>query len=222
MKNIFGLVVFASFSLSFNAYATLIYTDRTTFQDRLDALIIDDYSDPGYLVGDLDNAPTFHVHSNVHMSGIIGETRYTTTGFNFDVNIVSSLGTYCAGCNGSFLLDFTGTSVGDSSGVFGVGFDLQRNDFGIYSAFVQFGNGITQDFGLSTIPYRGMPEFWGITSDSKISSIHISNGGLPSYSGSVIIDNLTIGNAATVPEPATLALVGIGLAGIGYMRRKTA
>lgn len=36
------------------------------------------------------------------------------------------------------------------------------------------------------------------------------------------IDNLQFDNATSVPEPATLALLGLGLAGIGFSRKKKA
>ncbi len=35
-------------------------------------------------------------------------------------------------------------------------------------------------------------------------------------------DNLSIGLTTTVPEPATLSLLGLGLAGVGFMRRRRA
>jgi hypothetical protein len=59
-------------------------------------------------------------------NALLGETRYRSTGFA-DTNMVfSALGnTYdCAGCNGSFELSFTSTSVGGSGGVFGVGLGI--------------------------------------------------------------------------------------------------
>src|SRR6476659_3821144 len=51
---------------------------------------------------------------------------------------------YCAGCNGSFILDFRHTSVGTSKGVYGVGFDFVNNGPPLYSpqytAFITFGD----------------------------------------------------------------------------------
>lgn len=41
------------------------------------------------------------------------------------------------------------------------------------------------------------------------------------YDSALLVDNVAL-NAASVPEPSTLALIGLGLAGIGFRRRKVA
>ncbi len=209
--------------------ATSIFSDRSTFEVEVDTFIVDDYSAPGYFAGDQLDLGTFDIHSDANMSSIIGETKYTTTGFsdnNLIVNQSSGDPAYCAGCNGSFLLDFTSTSVGSSSGVFGVGFDIEdiaQDVFGTF-AFVTFGDGSTNNFFLP----EQQDVFWGITSDLLISSIHFGlEDGLPNTENSVqrmALDNLTIasgGTATPVPEPASiLGLLAFGAVGAGSMLKR--
>lgn len=212
MKNIVCLAfcLFAGFA---NAGVIL---DRTTFEAALSASVIDDY----------ENASYGFDQSDAVMSGVLGETQYTTTGFS-DLNLVFEGGGehyYCAGCNGSFLLDFTSTSVGTSDGVFGVGFEFFNQSSPLYYGLVTYGDGSIENIAFNPI---GLPdlEFWGITSDLLISSIHFGliDGGVTTE-GNFGLDNLTIGSApvSSVPEPASLALLSLGLAGIGFRRKKKA
>ena len=230
-QSMFALAGAVAVGLGFagSAEAFTIFSDRSPFESELDTFIVDDYSDPGYLAGDDFNGVTFDSHTDTNMSSIIGETQYTTTGFDNN-NLIAGQSSgdpyYCAGCNGSFLLDFTSTSVGNSSGVSGVGFDIEGTAEGVFGtfAFVTFGDGSSDNFFL---PER-VDEFWGITSDLLISSIHFGlENGETNTTNSVqrmALDNLTIGSretATSVPEPAsTLALLTFGAAAAGTVLKK--
>jgi len=113
--------------------APTYYDDLMTFESAIQFSVTDDYSDPGYVF----------IQNNAIMSAVIGETDYMTTGFN-DLNIINGAGFYCAGCNGSFLLSFTTTSVGDADGVYGAGALIQTHNLATpYFAFIIFANGAT-------------------------------------------------------------------------------
>lgn len=206
-----GALLFAAPAL---AGGTTQYNDRATFESQLGTIILDDFQAEGYLHGDLVDEDFIDIHTNAHMSGILGETDYFTTGFD-NANIITPFQgdhAYCAGCNGSFELGFTTTSVSSTNGVFGAGFDIEFNQADLpYHAFVTFG-----DFSTLDVALPAGVSFWAITSSLDIRSIHLglADGGF-TQDGGFVIDNLTIGN---VPAPGVLGLLGV--AGLAARRRR--
>lgn len=196
-----------------------LFTDRANFENQLDVFVTDDYNQTLY--PDL-------VYTDADMSAVLGETIYQATGFT-DTNLVpdDGGGYYCAGCNGSFLLDFTATSVGGAAGVFGVGFDIYGDEnVSGNTAFVTYGDNSTANFTLPDASFGEFP-FWGITDNLLISTIHIGlvdGGSNTSNSVRMALDNLTIGSAAdvsAVPIPAAIWLFGTALLGFTGLSRKS-
>ena len=186
--------VLISCLLTTPVFANVIYNSSGIFNATLDTSVVDDY----------ENAAYSFIQNNAQMSSVLSETRYTTTGFG-NLNIVSDIGSnhyYCAGCNGSFLLDFTSTSVSGTNGVFGVGFNYINFGSPLFDAFVTYGNGSTEDIALARGGFAN--SFLGITSDLEIKSIHFGlvDGGA-TQQGSFAIDNLTIGNSRAVSIKVT-------------------
>lgn len=223
----FKKLAIAGLAFCFSAGATAgLILDRTSFDAAIRDAIVDDYTNPGYSFS----------QSDAVMSAVLGETGYTSTTWSNNNIVVRTDTYYCAGCNGSFLLDFTSTSIGSASGVFGVGFEYfnGRASQDLF-AFVTFGDGSSSNFQLDYVPSTGNPlsHFFGVTSAAGIASLHVGlANGVPVEvaSRAIGIDNLTIGcdpsqNSCTglptsVPVPATLALFGLALAGLGWTRRQ--
>jgi hypothetical protein len=212
-STLFKSAILISFFLTAPVFASVLYNDSSIFNATLGTSAVDDYENSGYAF----------IQNDAQMTSVLSETSYTTTGFN-NLNIVggiSSFHYYCAGCNGSFLLDFTSTSVSGANGVFGVGFNYFNIGSPLFDALVTYGNGSTEDIALASGFFNG--NFLGITSDLEIKSIHfgLANGGTTQL-GSFGLDNLTIGNSRSVPEPSAFLLMGLGLIGLSASRRKKA
>lgn len=218
-----------SFSMSAHA-ATVTYTDRNSFAAQLLTSDTDTFSGSVYTSGDSPGGPpNARSYTNAGMSAVRGETDFTATYFSSNY-VFGPFGTgsntyYCAGCNGSFTLGFTTTSLGTNLGVGGVGLDILFNNTfkeNRYSAFVTFGDGSMQTYALPA-----GKSFFGIASDLLVSSINFTSSPTGGSRGACcfIIDNLTIGAAAPIlapiPIPAGLPLVlsGVGLLGLVGRRR---
>jgi hypothetical protein len=208
-------------SASAASAATTFYTSSSAFDAAIGTSITDTYNSPSYTT----------MMTDEQMNKVFGETRYTSTGFAKN-NVVSDrifgFGppgfAYCAGCNGSFTLDFTHTSVDTSKGVYGVGFDFVNNGPPLfspqYTAFITFGDksSVNELLPIELQPQTG---FFGVTSDLLIASIAL---GLPdggtTQSGFFAESNLTIGAATPLPTALPLFATGLGALGLLGWRRK--
>ncbi len=218
------VIALAEVLFSEHALAALTsYSNRGSFENVVSNQIVDEYSSAtyGFTSGgivSLDNAA---------MSAAFGQTSYQSTAYSPGINLVGSVytgntgGAYCAGCNGSFLLNFTNTSISNTNGVFGVGLDVEYTE-GIppYYAFATFGDGSTEDFALPIVSAMQQATFWGLTNDAGIVSIHFGEiNGTSTRRDALVIDNLTI--ASAVPEPGTYTLMLAGLIGIVVRQRRS-
>lgn len=222
-KSIILLFLISFFVFEAQSAVRTVHTNRALFEAELlpVGILTDDYSPAsGYPAG-------WGIYNNATMNGFFGETEYFTTGFS-NWNIIQSGENYCAGCNGSYRLNFQNTSVSIGGvGVFGAGIDILFNQSSLpYHAFVTYGDGTTED-----IPLPVGASFFGLTSFDLIESIHFGliNGGT-TKSGSFGQDNLTIGpslapNVPTMGQWAliilALAMVNLGVITLFQYRKKT-
>jgi hypothetical protein len=199
--------------------APTVYSDRSSFMSAVGTTVTDNYTNPGYSIPAGQAAL-----SDAAMSAVLGQTTYTTTGFSNWNNVNSNLGLYCSGCNASFRLGFTSTSVGNSSGVYGMGFDIYIS-YGFY-AYVTYGDDSTSSLAMPYSINNG--DFFGLTSANGIKSVNfgLANGGaVPGgITGYLQIKNLTVAGApapaAPVPEPESYTMLLAGLATMGGIARR--
>ncbi|HEV2689035.1 MAG TPA: PEP-CTERM sorting domain-containing protein [Bryobacteraceae bacterium] len=83
---------------------------------------------------------------------------------------------------------------------------------------------VTLPVGTYSVPTYPMPApaFWGITSDTPFSTVDLTLQGTTYNGGSrAFVDNFAFGaEQPSVPESSSCFLFGIGLTGIGFLRRR--
>lgn len=224
-----SIILLTTIIISNSASAAMLYSDRDLFNQSVGASIVDGYDSETYGWNPDDPYGSVRL-TDEDLNSLSPEVVYSTEhGINYvgyAYTYQTDPGVFCSGCNLAFTMDFTGTSIGSSSGIYGMGLDIVYNSASdpyiteIRHAYVTFGDGSMIDYALPKIGVAAAGVFWGITSDELITSITFDDPESYIATTSLMIDNLTIATSP-VPVPAAVWLFGSGLIGIiGIARRK--
>lgn len=149
------------------------------------------------------HAPTYHVQDTGYVRGNIS-AEYTayTSGSSSSPSTVSV---------GSGTFDFIGMYITAA----------WQNDLAVYIEGYLTGSTLfSQVFTINDDgPIFTNSNFIGIDT-LRIYTVAGVDAGTPGSGKYVAIDNFTINESISVPEPASIALLGLGLVGIGFTRKK--
>lgn len=180
--------------------AFIVYTDRTAFEAAISGAVVEDFTDDTLasplvsITGTGAGQPMYGSNAQTGYDGMLWDIIDAGTGVT-DTIFTFNTGIYAFGGDWDFSPNGAGTGIEVMSAA------------GMVTTVGEIQN--------STTAFTG---FWGFISTDSFTGVHLAEGSaccVETYT----LDNLTY-TANKVPEPGSLALMGLGLLGIAMTRRK--
>lgn len=159
-----------------------------------------------------------------------GFSNWTVSGGTVDVVSSGNFGITCAGGSGKCVdLDgstgnagiLTSSLLSLGAGTYSLSFDISGNQRGgaSDSFTLALGGFLNESFNFApSTPWQTITRTFTVSANS-VNNIIFNHAGGDNIG--IMLDNVSL-NKTDVPEPATLAMFGLGLIGLGFARRRQA
>ena len=194
--------------------ASVVYTDATLFGSATAGATTEDFESSALSGSTGGGAVTSLMFSDFSVSTSPAAAKVLDTTFTFSQNTTPGGAKYL----------YLDTDLGNVGSISTFSFDSAVSSVGFFYTYNPTWDATTNldvmigadTFTLGPVSTDGVG-FWGITDVASFSSFQIDSGTISGFG----IDDMRYGGAtSSVPEPASLALMGLGLVGIGFSRRK--